>query len=89
MTHALDTLPPLTVSATGEFVAAWRLSDTGTWRMHDLGTAPRATVHVDDIADLPRDPDRPDDLVVIGANRYLLGRLHPDRPFHRYLHKVS
>ncbi len=83
------TAPALAPDATGEFAAVWSPTDTGSWRAVDATEAQRATVHVFDLRHLDRDPERPDDIVIVGDARYLIGRMHERLPFRRYLHRLN
>jgi hypothetical protein len=73
---------------TGEFTAVWSPSDTGTWRVRDNTGALRAVLHVDDLDEFERDPNRPE-ILLVGDTRYLIGLEHPDRPGHRYVHRLN
>lgn len=69
--------------ATGHFVAVWRPHGA------EVEAAPlRTTIHTDLLDDL-RDPADPNVLVLPGFVRYLIGRPHPARRRHVYLHRLD
>lgn len=69
---------------TGQFLAIWRVGGD-----LEVDAPPKATMRVDVIEDLPREPGRQDIVIAPGDVRYLLGVMHPDRPFHRYVHRLN
>lgn len=74
----------LDVERTGPLVAVWRPNRA------EVEQAPaKAAIDATILADLPRDPDDDQIVVLPGFVRYRVGRPHPVDPFQVYLHRLD
>lgn len=81
--------PPSPAETTGQMTAVWR--PVGPDLVLEVQPPdpepPRSALHITVLDELPRDPACRD-IVVLPTGRYLVGAMHPTRPFTRYMHRV-